>query len=126
MLSAERLNLRDAPWPMLAATRRPPLLPRAAGGLSGRPRCRIYPVGRLWVLQVEAASGWLHGPVEPPPRLIFPTLAAAVAFDEQHGYDYRIITPSPVAYIAKRVGSIGPHRGKAATTRANGRSNTET
>jgi hypothetical protein len=103
----------------------PPLAPRAAGGLSGRPRCRIFPVGRRWVLQVEAASGWLHGSVEPAPRLTFPSLAVAVSFAEQHGYDYRIIFPSPVTHIAERIGSASPHRDKAATKSATGQTNTE-
>jgi hypothetical protein len=82
----------------------PPLVATAAGGLSGRPRCRIFPVGRLWVLQVETGSGWLHGawPDEPPMRLTFPTLGKAVAYAELHGYDYRIVTPSPVAHITGR------------------------
>ena len=108
MLSAERQMLRGSrphtPWPVLDAARSPPLMPVAAGGLSGRPRCRIFPIGRLWVLQMETASAWLmgEGPGEPPPRLKFTTLAAAVAYAEWHGYDYRIITPSPVARIADR------------------------
>src|SRR5688572_12514348 len=107
MLSAERATLREArpqPWPAHETAHIPPLMPVAAGGLSGRPRCRIFPVGRLWVLQVETPSAWLigDGPVEPPPRLKFPTLAAAIAHAEWYGYDYRIITPSPIARIADR------------------------
>lgn len=108
MLSAERLVLRGARpqslRPVHEAVRMPPFMPVAAGGLSGRPRCRIFPVGRLWVLQMEPASAWFvgEGPVGPPPRLEFPTLAAAVAHAEHRGYDYRIITPSPVACIADR------------------------
>ena len=67
--------------------------------------CRIFPVGRLWVLQVETtASGWQLGleTDESPERLKFPTLAAAVSYAEQHCYDYRIITPSSVVHIAER------------------------
>lgn len=93
----------------------PPLIPTTAGGLSGRPRCRIFPVGRLWVLQVETGSGWLHGawPDEPPMRLKFPSLGEAVAYAEQHGYDYRIITPSPVVRITGRDRRIHTkHRGE--------------
>lgn len=105
MLSAERLMWREArphaTWPVYQAARTPPFVPAAAGGLSGRPRCRIFPVGRLWVLQMETASAWFAGdrPSEPPPRLKFPTLAAAVAHAEWHGYDYRIIQPGPVAQL---------------------------
>jgi hypothetical protein len=108
MLSVERVISREArphtPWLAHATVRMPPLMPVAAGGLSGRPRCRIFPVGRLWVLQEETPSAWLigDGPVEPPPRLRFPTLAAAIAHAEWYGYDYRIITPSPMARIADR------------------------
>lgn len=108
MLSAERLVLRGArPQPLRPVhetVRMPPFMPAAAGGLSGRPRCRIFPVGRLWLLQMEPASAWFvgEGPVGSPPRLEFPTLGAAVAHAEQHGYEYRIITPSPVACIAHR------------------------
>jgi len=108
MHCAERLTLREVrphtPWPALDAVRIPPLMPVAAGGLSGRPRCRIFPVGGLWVLQIETPSAWLigDGPVEPPPRLKFPTLAAAIAHAEWYGYDYRIITPGPIARIADR------------------------
>lgn len=106
MLSAERLTLREARplslWPAVSLAGQPPLIPVAAGGLSGRPRCRIFPVGRLWVLQLEhPRGGWLaDGPLEPPPRLKFPSLAAAVNHAVQHGYDYRIVTPGPVAHIA--------------------------
>jgi hypothetical protein len=104
-MTAERLTLCEAPplgpWPAVSAGH-PPLLPVAAGGLSGRPRCRIFPVGRLWVLQLEIpGGGWLaDGPLHPPPRLKFPSLAAAVNHAVLHGYDYRIITPGPLARIA--------------------------
>ena len=86
----------------LFATRRPPKEPRRAGGLSGRPSCRIYPSGRVWVLELEPASG---GWIEPPAssggcdgssksgRLVFPTLAAAIAYAERHGLDYRVVAP---------------------------------
>jgi hypothetical protein len=106
MTSAERRTLCEAPplspWPAVLATGQPPLLPLAVGGLSGRPRCRIFPVGRLWVLQLEhPRGGWLaDGPLEPPPRLEFPTLAAAINHAVLHGYDYRIITPGPIARIS--------------------------
>lgn len=108
MLSAERLALRSALWPQISSACEeavvPPLIPVAAGGLSGRPRCRIFPVGRLWVLQMETAAGWRvgHGTDEPPMRLTFLTLAAAIAHAEMHGFDYRIIKPAPVACFPER------------------------
>lgn len=123
MLPAERPTRREprplTPWSVQEAVRSPPLMPIAAGGLSGRPRCRIFPVGRLWVLQIETASAWLigDGPVEPPPRLKFPTLAAAVAHAELHGYDYRIITPSPVVHIADRGRPMTSRRDRPVITR---------
>jgi hypothetical protein len=121
MLCAERLTWhdapRDVPQPVLAIGI-PPRLPTASGGLSGRPGCRIFPVDRLWVLQVESGSGWLQ-PVEPPPRLTFPTLAAAVSFAQQHGYDYRIIIPGPVASI----GGIRARRDNPATIGQNNKEN---
>jgi hypothetical protein len=106
MLSAECLTLRGAhvQRPLSEPAGARPLVPIAAGGLSGRPRCRIFPVGRLWVLQPETPSGWLlgDGAGEPPPRITFPTLAAAVNHAVLHGYDYRIITPTSVACLTER------------------------
>ena len=108
MLSVERVISREArphtPWPVHETVGIPPLMPVAAGGLSGRPRCRIFPVGRLWGLQVETPSAWLigDGPVEPPPRLKFPTLAAAIAHAEWYGYDYSIITSGAMVPAADR------------------------
>jgi hypothetical protein len=105
MHCAECLTLREtrprAPWPVSEMAGIPPLMPLAAGGLSGRPRCRIFPVGRLWVLQLETPRGWLIGndPSEPPLRVKFRTLGAAVNHAVQNGYDYRIITPTPVARL---------------------------
>jgi hypothetical protein len=105
MHRAECLTLPETrprpPWPVSEMAGNPPLMPVAAGGLSGRPRCRIFPVGRLWVLQLETPSGWLmgEGPSEPPLRVKFRTLAAAVNHAVLMGYDYRIITPTPVARL---------------------------
>ena len=116
MFSAHRY-LRRAPTfetPESKVSGRPPFLPVASGGLSGRPRCRIFPLGRSWILQLETDSGWLAGeaPIDPPPRLKFPTLSAAVGYAVLHGFDYRIIKPGPVALFAK-------HRLRDATPRHN-------
>lgn len=93
------LRARIAYEPLVAA-RRPPKEPRRAGGLSGRPSCRIYASRQVWVLELEPASG---GWIEPPAsgggdgsksgRLVFPTLAAAIAYAERHGLDYRVVVP---------------------------------
>jgi len=86
----------------LVAARRPPKEPRRAGGLSGRPSCRIYPSGQVWVLELEPASGgWIEPPASSgggdgsskPGRLVFPTLAAAIAYAERYGLDYRVVAP---------------------------------
>ena len=85
-----------------AVAERPPQEPRRAGGLSGRPTCRIYPSRQIWVLELEPASG---GWIEPPSggerngsskrgRLVFPTLAAAIGYAERHGLDYRVVLPN--------------------------------
>jgi hypothetical protein len=134
MCTAERLNPRETrshfstPWPAHQAVGRPPLIPAAAGGLSGRPRCRIFPVDRFWVLQVETASGWLlgNGADEPPMRLTFPTLAAAVAYAEQHGYDYRITTPGQVEPMEPSRRITARRGGRAITRPARGRSTKRT
>jgi hypothetical protein len=82
-----------------AQGRRPPLLPRQAGGLSGRPFCRIYHTAQRWVLEIDPASGgWLERPQGPrgkaSRRLVFPTLIEAILYAERHGLDYRVV-PAP-------------------------------
>jgi hypothetical protein len=72
----------------------PPYLPRTSRGLSGRPTCRIYARGDVWVLELDAASGgWLDDSGYISRRLAFPTLAAAIGYAERHGLDYRIERP---------------------------------
>lgn len=107
-MSAERLTLREMPpqafWSEHESAGAPPLMPVAAGGFSGRPRCRIFPVGSLWFLQLEIPAGWMlsNGPFEAPRRKKFRTLAAAVNHAVLHGYDYRIVRPAPVARLSDR------------------------
>lgn len=62
--------------------------------LSGRPSCRIYPVGRGWGLAIERSSAWLAGFDLPGNFRFFRSLAAAVSFAESRGLDYRIIRPT--------------------------------
>jgi hypothetical protein len=90
------------PYEALAATERPPRDPRRAGGLSGRPSCRIYPNRQIWLLEIEPGSGgWIEPPSSralgnggsEPTALAFPTLAAAIAYAERHGFDYRVVAP---------------------------------
>ena len=73
---------------------RPPRVPRTAGGLSGRPTCRIFARGDAWILELDMTSGgWLVSGSRARRRIAFPTLAAAVGYAERHGLDYRIERP---------------------------------
>ena len=92
----EQAALTYAPYEALTATRRRPKEPRRAGGLSGRPSCRIYPRRDIWLLEIDPGSGgWIERPSSTGPStgLAFPTLAAAIAYAERHGFDYRVIAP---------------------------------
>ena len=79
---------------------RPPVVPRSAGGLSGRPFCRIYHAASRWVLEIDPISGgWLPDARDPAQRrMIFKTLLEAVNYAERHGFDYRVVPP-PVSRI---------------------------
>jgi hypothetical protein len=91
-----------------AAGLSPPRVPRTARGLSGRPTCRIYARGDLWVLELEAASGgWLDHRGYPSRRLTFSTLAAAVGYAERHGLDYRIEPPRQHQYMRRNKPASG-------------------
>jgi hypothetical protein len=74
---------------------RPPVVPRSAGGLSGRPFCRIYQAAQRWVLEIDPVSGgWLPDARDPAQRrMIFKTLIDAVNYAERHGFDYRVVPP---------------------------------
>jgi hypothetical protein len=80
----------------LATGMRPPRMPRAAGGLSGRPGCRIYAQGAIWVLKFDSPfGGWLDptGGMSGGQRLTFASLAAAIGYADRHGLHYRIERP---------------------------------
>jgi hypothetical protein len=85
-------NLALAPDPRGAGTRAP-LVPRSAGGLSGRPFCRIYHAAQRWVLEIDPMSGgWLPDARDPARRrMIFKTLLDAVNYAERDGFDYRVV-----------------------------------
>jgi hypothetical protein len=88
-----RPNHRWAPvlsQPLIAGLS-PPHVPRTARGLSGRPTCRIYARGDVWILELDPISGgWLDWRGNISQRLPFPTLAAAIGYAERNGLDYRI------------------------------------
>ena len=90
----------------LGTVRRPPILPRSAGGLSGRPFGRIYPANGVWLLELDALSGgWLprneNGRRDTRLRA-FPSLTAAIDYAERHGIDYRVVMPPRRPAVAKR------------------------
>jgi hypothetical protein len=61
------------------------------GGLSGRPRCLIYPLDDGWALRLEKTSAWLLGLSWTGPAQVFPSLSAAIHFAEAKGFEYRVI-----------------------------------
>src|ERR1700753_840041 len=65
------------------------------GGLSGRPSCRIYPVGKGWGLALQRKSAWLMGMPLPSGFRFFNYLAAPVALAQVHHLDYYIVRPTP-------------------------------
>jgi hypothetical protein len=70
--------------------------------LSGRPSCRIYPVGGGWGLELERTSAWLADLPFPGGFRFFKSLAGAVGFAEAHDLDYRIIRPTPFFIVHRR------------------------
>jgi hypothetical protein len=54
---ARRLRLGLLGKEPFAAGLSPPRLPRAVGGLSGRPTCRIYARRDVWILIAQAVVG---------------------------------------------------------------------
>lgn len=83
------------------------LITTRGGRLSGRPSCRIYPVGKGWGLELERMSAWLVGLPLPGEVRFFKWLAAAIAFAEAHDLDYRIIRAMPLFVARRRYRSDG-------------------
>jgi hypothetical protein len=79
------------------------------GRLSGRPGCRIYPVGGGWGLELERKSAWLVGLPLPGEFRFFKWLTAAIAFAEAHGLDYRIIRPTALFGSRRRAAAGAGH-----------------
>jgi hypothetical protein len=53
--------LRGLATEPMATGLRPPRVPRTAGGLSGRPTCRIFARGEARILELNMTSGgWLE------------------------------------------------------------------
>jgi hypothetical protein len=112
------------PQPM-AETVRPPRQPRRAGGLAGRPSCRIYRGKQAWVLEFDSVTGgWIEparGAAGNDGRLTFPTLAAAIAYAERYGLDYRIVPPPRHRMASNRNKATGLPRSWLARLSRNGR-----
>ena len=80
-------------------------------GLSGRPSCRIYPVGKGWGLKLERSSAWLAGLDQPSDFRFFRSLAGAIGFAEARGLDYHIIRPMTL-FVANRRRFPASHRAR--------------
>jgi hypothetical protein len=83
----------------------PPRMPRCATGSSRRPFCRIFPEGRIWVLELRPEFSLAADARVPPKRLVFPTLGAALFHAIANDYRYKVIhaqpKPAPVMPFVK-------------------------
>jgi hypothetical protein len=75
----------------------PPVSGCSRGGLSDRPTCRIYAANGSWILQLDRGSAWLQGVIDLRTYRRFRTLAEAVRFADQNGFDYRIVKRRPLS-----------------------------
>ena len=73
------------------SVRPPPRMPRCAAGSSRRPFCRIFPEGRIWVLELSFEFSLTADVRVPPKRLVFPTLGAAIFHAIANDYRYKVI-----------------------------------
>lgn len=64
------------------------------GRLSGRPSCRIFPMGKGWGLEIERNCAWLIGLSILGSCRFFRSLGAAIAFAEARGLDYHVVRPA--------------------------------
>ena len=85
------------PRPKAEGVRPPPRTPRCATGSSRRPFCRIFPEGRIWVLELSPEFSLTADARVPPKRLVFPTLGAAVFHAIANDYRYKVIQAQPKA-----------------------------
>src|SRR5690348_12353396 len=82
--------------------RPPPRMPRCATGSSRRPFCRIFPEGRIWVLELSSEFSLATDVRVPPKRLVFPTLSATIFHAIANDYRYKVIHAQP------KPGSVTP------------------
>src|SRR4051794_21264905 len=110
MDKAARILSREArPCAGGSSVRRPPPIPVAAGGKSRPPRCRIFLIQRGWALELESTSAGEHQVGPASRRLTFPSLAAAIAHAEDHGYQYRIILSTDIGLDSDRRAIAADH-----------------
>jgi hypothetical protein len=83
------------PRPKAEGVRPPPRLPRCATGSSRRPFCRIFPEGRIWVLELSPEFTLTADARVRPKRLVFPTLGAAIFHAIANDYRYKVIHAQP-------------------------------
>jgi hypothetical protein len=90
------------------------------GGLSGRPRCVIYPLNDGWALRLEKTSAWLLGLSWSGQAQVFPSLSAAIHFAEAKGFEYRVIVERLPPERRRRL-MIGARRRLSCTRNSNSR-----
>ena len=73
----------------------PPRIPRCAAGSPRRPFCRIFPEGRIWVLELSTEFSFSAQDRVIPKRLVFATLGAAISHAVANDYRYKVIHPQP-------------------------------
>jgi hypothetical protein len=96
--------------------RPPPRMPRCATGSSRRPFCRIFPEGRIWVLELSSEFSLTADVRVPPNRLVFPTLGAAIFHAIANDYRYKVIHAQPkpacvMPFIKPTKGRVDKSRG---------------
>src|SRR5690349_17193472 len=98
VLADTSVSQRDpslTPRPKAEGVRPPPRTPRCATGSSRRPFCRIFPEGRIWVLELSPEFSLAAEVRVPPKRLVFPTLGAAVFHAIANDYRYKVVHAQP-------------------------------
>jgi len=74
---------------------KPPRMPRAASGSSGRRFCRIYREDSHWIVHL-APGAWPSNSADDDCRLRFETLSAAIGYAIGKGLSYRVLHEPPV------------------------------
>ena len=79
--------------------RKPPVVPRAASGSSGRRFCRIYRDGGQWIVQLQPAV-WPSNSADDEAGLRFHSLSEAVRYAIRNDFSYRVVHDQPVVLPA--------------------------